>query len=381
MQSLVGADISPEELARQIRRLRDEWRTLHRGAGEEPTPEWQQFDDGRGARLRALSRALRPAGRTAQGEPAAAGSAARAAGGLRGGQTGEQTDWSSDPPGHLRGTHRVAAVRAGGPVGREGAAGAVPCAARRAAVAPRRRVRAQRAGEARHDCARRRAREPRGHAPGHRGNEEPAAGLEDRRARAATPGQCALGGVPAQLRRRLRAQLAGVRGARRRARGQPGAGVCAVRRTGSASRRCPASRCWPAIQQLDELCNEFESLELPRASARDLRQRFNRATDRCTESIRGHREAAARRGWTDLFEAAAARSAPTRSRLRSAVRRTTARHCGRPQRPRSQALEHAPKGTRALLETAAGKDCRRCGQQPTWPPTRRRCGCCAFARS
>ena len=45
MQSLVGAEISPEELARQIRRLRDEWRTLHRGAGEEPTPEWQQFDE------------------------------------------------------------------------------------------------------------------------------------------------------------------------------------------------------------------------------------------------------------------------------------------------------------------------------------------------
>jgi hypothetical protein len=44
MQSLVGADMSPEELAHQIRRLREEWRTLHRGAAEESTSEREQFD-------------------------------------------------------------------------------------------------------------------------------------------------------------------------------------------------------------------------------------------------------------------------------------------------------------------------------------------------
>jgi hypothetical protein len=44
MQSLVGADMSPEELAHQIRRLRDEWRTLHRGAAEESAAEREQFD-------------------------------------------------------------------------------------------------------------------------------------------------------------------------------------------------------------------------------------------------------------------------------------------------------------------------------------------------
>lgn len=44
MQSLVGADMSPEELAHQIRRLRDEWRTLHRGAAEESAEEREQFD-------------------------------------------------------------------------------------------------------------------------------------------------------------------------------------------------------------------------------------------------------------------------------------------------------------------------------------------------
>ena len=42
---LVGADIKPEELAKQIRRLRDEWKTLNRGAAEEDTSaEWKEFD-------------------------------------------------------------------------------------------------------------------------------------------------------------------------------------------------------------------------------------------------------------------------------------------------------------------------------------------------
>jgi hypothetical protein len=44
MESLVGAEMSPEELARQIRRLRDEWRTLHRGGKGETTPEHEQFE-------------------------------------------------------------------------------------------------------------------------------------------------------------------------------------------------------------------------------------------------------------------------------------------------------------------------------------------------
>jgi hypothetical protein len=111
----------------------------------------------------------------------------------------------------------------------------------------------------------------------------------------------------------------------------------------------PAESLLPAIKQLDELCNEFESLELPRASARDLRQRFNRATDRCAESIREHREAAARRGWTDLFEAA--------EKVRAYALATVlgeSPDVWEPLRDSAAAavagLEHAPKGTRALLE-------------------------------
>ncbi|NJD32977.1 MAG: DUF349 domain-containing protein [Gammaproteobacteria bacterium] len=45
MQALVGAEVSPEELAERIRRLRAEWRTLHRGAGDDPSPEMEQFEE------------------------------------------------------------------------------------------------------------------------------------------------------------------------------------------------------------------------------------------------------------------------------------------------------------------------------------------------
>ena len=45
MKGLVGAELSPEELAQRIRHLREEWRTLSRGAAEEPTPELQEFEE------------------------------------------------------------------------------------------------------------------------------------------------------------------------------------------------------------------------------------------------------------------------------------------------------------------------------------------------
>jgi len=60
-----------------------------------------------------------------------------------------------------------------------------------------------------------------------------------------------------------------------------------------------------AAARLDGARNEFESLELPRTSVRELRQRFSRAV-RAAEEARRHQGAqAARRAWTELFAAAA----------------------------------------------------------------------------
>lgn len=43
MRSLIGAEIAPEQLAQHIRKLQQEWRTLHRGAGEDDSAESQRF--------------------------------------------------------------------------------------------------------------------------------------------------------------------------------------------------------------------------------------------------------------------------------------------------------------------------------------------------
>ena len=85
------------------------------------------------------------------------------------------------------------------------------------------------------------------------------------------------------------------------------------------------------------------------AVRRELRQRFRQASDHCAQAVRREREDAARRGWNDLFAAAAqvrayavasAQGAPAEEceALRSAAAATVAD------------LAHAPKGTRALLE-------------------------------
>jgi hypothetical protein len=103
------------------------------------------------------------------------------------------------------------------------------------------------------------------------------------------------------------------------------------------------------VKQLEELHTQFDSLDLPRASARDLRQRFKRASDRCAEAVRRYREAAARRGWTDLFEAAA----QVRAYALASALGSSPDDCEALRASAAAAvadLAHAPKGTRELLE-------------------------------
>ena len=105
-----------------------------------------------------------------------------------------------------------------------------------------------------------------------------------------------------------------------------------------------------AVPQLDELRAQFESLDLPRASARELRQRFSHASDRCAEALRRHRAAAVRRGWTDAL-GVAPRSASTHSRpcrdVAGRVRGTAGGRsvCGRRPRPPSEGTAQHPRAT------------------------------------
>ena len=125
-----------------------------------------------------------------------------------------------------------------------------------------------------------------------------------------------------------------------------------------------------AVKQLDELRNQFDSLDLPRASARELRQRFRQAADRCTEAMRRHREAAARRGWSDLFAAAA----QVRAYALATVQGRPADDCEALRASAASAvagLEYAPKVMRAILEQQLDKVASGIGQRR---PRRQRSG-------
>jgi hypothetical protein len=348
MQSLVGAEMSPEELARQIRRLRDEWRTLHRGAGEDPTPEWQQFNE-------AAERAYEPCREhfARQAEHRKENQARREAllerlAAFAAQQAGAQPDWSlmrqvifearSEWQQYAPVDQAVVKpmqVRFHALLGELQA----PLDAEYARNVQAKRDIIARAAEL--------------------------ATLEDTRqaieeAKSLQRSWKTVGPVPRPqdnalweaFRRNCDAvferssQAWAAHGAALEANQARANALCEeLERMAGLTGEPLAS----AVKQLDELRAEFESLELPRASARDLRQRFRQGSDRCAQALRRSREEAARRGWTDLFAAAAevrayalaiatGRSADDCETLQASAKAAVA------------ALAHAPKGTRALLE-------------------------------
>jgi hypothetical protein len=348
MQSLVGADISPEELARQIRKLRDEWRTLHRGAGEEPTPEWQQFDE-------AAERAYEPCREhfARQAEQRKENQQRREAllerlTTFAAGQDGEQPDWPLIRQVIFEARQEWQQYA---PVD-QSVVKSLQARFRAQLDELQARLDAEYARnvQAKRDMIARVAE---------------LATLEDTRqaieeSKSLQRAWKAVGLVPRHqdnalwedFRRNCDAvferssQEWAAHGAALEA-NQARANVLCEELERMAT--LPGNSLLPATKQLDELCNEFESLDLPRASARDLRQRFNLATDHCAESIRGHREAAARRGWTDLFEAAA----KVRAYALATALGQSPEVCEGLRESAALAvagLEHAPKGTRALLE-------------------------------
>jgi len=348
MHSLVGAEISPEELARQIRKLREEWRTLHRGAGEEPSPEWQQFDE-------AAERAYEPCRVhfARQAEQRRENQARREAllerlAAFAATQSGEQRDlplirrvlveareeWQQHAPVDqsvvkpLQASfhallHELQAMlesefarnvqakrdlvaRAAELVKLEDTRRAIDEAKslqrawKTAGPVPRAEDNAL-WQEFRHHCDavfQRSAQEWAAHG----------AVLETSQARAVA--------LCEELER-----ISGLGGE-------------------------PLTA---AAKALDGLRDEFESLELPRAHARELRQRFRQASDHCLQAVRRARDAAARRGWTDLLDAAA----QVRAYALASVEGTSADECDVLRSSAATAvadLAHAPKGTRAILE-------------------------------
>jgi len=353
MQSLVGADISPEELARQIRRLRDEWRTLHRGAGEEPTPEWQQFDE-------AAERAYEPCREhfARQAEKRKENQALREA------LLERLAAFAAEQAGEQANLHAIRQVifearqewQQYAPVDQ----GVVkPLQARFHAllddlqarldaeyarnVQTKRDIIARAAELANLDDTRQAIEETKslqrtwktvGMVPRHQDN---ALWEEFRR------------NCDAVFQRS--SQEFAAYGAALEANQARATALCEELERIAGLTGEPLQS---AAKQLDELRNEFETLDIPRAAARDLYRRFRQAADRCSETLRRHHEAAARRGWTDLFAAAA----QVREYALATALGRQPDDCEALRASAASAvadLAHAPKGTRAILEQLMDK--------------------------
>jgi hypothetical protein len=359
MQSLVGAEISPEELARQIRRLRDEWRTLHRGAGEEPTPEWQQFDA-------AAERAYEPCREhfARQAELRQQNQARReellerlAAFGAS--QQGEQADW---PLVRQVIFEARAEWQQYAPVD-QSVVKTLQARLHAQLAELQKRLDAEYARnvQAKRDLIARAAE---------------LATLEDTRqaideAKSLQRAWKTVGVVPRPKDNALweafrrncdavferSAQAWAAQGAALETNQARATALCEeLERIAGLSGEPLAS----AVKQVDELHVEFDALELPRASARALSQRFRQATDRYAQAMRRHREEDARRGWTDLFAAAA----QVRAYALATAADRPADECEASRTSAATAvaeLAHAPKSMRAVLERriaqiAAGTD-------------------------
>jgi len=348
MQSLVGADIAPEELAQQIRRLRDEWRTLNRGAGEDPSDELQQFQE-------AADRAYEPCREhfARQAELRKENQERREAlierlTAFAAEQAGEHPNWRAINQAIVESRREW---RQYAPVDQ---AIVKPLQARFHALVDelQERLDAEYASnvQTKRDLIARTA--------------ELLNLADTRKAIDETKNLQrtwkTVGIVPWNVNNALwdefrkqcdavfqrSSQESAAYAVTLDANQTQATGVCEELERIAALAGEPLLS---AVPQLDELCAQFESLDLPRASARALHQRFSHATDRCAEAVRRHRAAAARRGWTDGFAAAA----QVRAYALATVLGRLPTECEALQASAASAiadLAHAPKAMRNILE-------------------------------
>jgi hypothetical protein len=348
MQSLVGADLAPEELAHQIRRLRDEWRTLNRGAGEDPSDEWQQFQE-------AADRAYEPCREhfARQAELRKENQQRREAlierlTAFAVEQAGEHPNWRAINQAIVESRREW---RQYAPVDQ---AIVKPLQARFHALIDELQARLDaeyaRNVQTKRDLIARTAE---------------LLNLEDTReaideAKNLQRTWKSVGIVPWNLDNVLwdefrkqcdavfqrSSQEAAAYAVTLDSNQTLATGVCEeLERIAGLNDESLLS----VVPQLDELCAKFESLDLPRASARALQQRFSLATDRCAEAVRRQRATAARRGWTDGYAAAA----QVREYALATVQGRSPTECEALRAAAASAiadLAHAPKAMRIVLE-------------------------------
>ena len=354
MQALVGADLSPEELAQRIRQLRDQWRTLKRGAGvEEPTPELQQFEE-------AAERAYEPcrehfARQAAQRKENQARREAllERLTVFAAEQDGEQPNWRAVQQAI---TESRREWREYAPVD-QAVIKSLQARFHELVDGLQKRLDAEYARnvQAKRDLI--------ASAAGLLQLEDTRQAIEE--AKNLQRAWKTVGLVPwnqgnalwEEFRRHCdavferSAQASAAHGATLEANQARASALCEELERIAA---LPGESLLASVPQLNELSAEFESLDLPRASARGLHQRFSQAADRCSEALHRHRAEAARRVWTDLFAAASL----VRAYALATALQQSPDEC---QALRASAeaavagLEHAPKPAHAALEAQLEK--------------------------
>jgi hypothetical protein len=348
MQALIGAEMSAEELARHIRRLREEWRTLHRGAGEDPSPEWQQFEE-------AAERAYEPCREhfAQQAERRKENQAKREAliaqlSAFAVEQDGEQPNWRMIQQALVEARREwreyapvdqkvVKALQArfhevvDGLQARLDAEYTRNLQTRRDIIG--RAAALLELGDTRQaiDQAKELQREWKsaGLVPRHQDN---ALWQEFR--------------VHCDAVFERSTQESAAHGAAMQAGESRAAALCEqLERIATLEGEELSS----AAQQLSALQDEFDALGLPRSSARGLRQRFARAADQCDAAVRRLRAATARQGWMDVFAAAA----QVQAYALALIEQRPSGECEERRKSAESALgalDHAPKSARAALE-------------------------------
>jgi hypothetical protein len=348
MQSLVDAELSPEERAQWIRRLRDEWRTLGRGGGEEPTPEWQAFED-------AAERAYEPCREhfARQAEQRKQNQAKREAllerlTAFAAAQDADQPNWRAMQQAVVESRREW---REYAPVDQsvvkslqERFHTIVGDLQKRLDAEYARNIEAKRALIERTaklveiEDTRQATEEAK-----HLQNEWRTVGVVPRHKDNA---------LWEEFRKHCDAVF------NRSARAFEARGHALDANQGRAQALADElgqladledAAIAEAVKKADAICAEFDALELPRASARDLRQRFSRAADKFGAAVRRHRDAAAQRGWTDVFAAAV----HVRAYAIAATNDQPPEDCEALKTAATTAvaaLEHAPKAARTALE-------------------------------
>jgi hypothetical protein len=348
MQSLIGADMSPEQLARQIRHLRDEWRTLNRGATDDATPEWKAFDEVANrayepCRVHFAKQAEQRRENQAQREAIIerlTAFAAQQAGedvDLRSVQqvlTEARNEWQKYAPVEQ---NVVKSLQARFHAVLDELRGRLDGVYDRN-VEAKRAIIARAAGLVTLEDTRRAMDEAKGLQREWK-NAGPVPHRQDKALWEEFRRHC--DAVFQKSAQQFAAHGAALEAGQSRA-----VGLCEEleRLAGSAGEELEAG-----AKRLTELRHEFESLELPRGAARDLRRRFFEAGDRAFEAAGRRRADAARRVWTDLFAA----GAQVHAYALAAIQGQAPADCEALRDAAASAvagIAHAPKAARTALE-------------------------------